>query len=165
MSGRGASASIRFWKCNMPIKITAKFPDPDSADRARARLIGCGADGAAIHTGRSRKTRRTGDVVLDSVSFEDLRLELDSAILSCGGDSVQLSRKEFEVLRTFLCNPTMTIPTETLLRNAWGLDSEATGNNVEVYISFLRKKLRYLGSRVSIRNFQRIGYRLEVGEC
>ena len=110
-------------------------------------------------------TRRTGDVVLDSVAFEDLRLDLGSAILSCGGDSVQLSRKEFEVLRTFLCNPTMTIPTETLLRNAWGLDSEATGNNVEVYVSFLRKKLRYLGSRVSIRNFQRIGYRLEVGGC
>ena len=46
----------------MPIKITAKFPDPDSADRARARLIGCGADGAAIRTGRSRRSRRTGDV-------------------------------------------------------------------------------------------------------
>ena len=110
-------------------------------------------------------TRRTGDVVVDRVRFEDLILDLGSAQLFCGGDSVQLSRKEFEVLRTFLCNPTMTIPTETLLVNAWGLDSDATGNNVEVYISFLRKKLRYLGSRVSIRKLQRIGYRLEVGEC
>ena len=110
-------------------------------------------------------TRRTGDVVVDRVRFEDLILDLGSAQLFCGGDSVQLSRKEFEVLRTFLCNPTMTIPTETLLVNAWGLDSDATGNNVEVYISFLRKKLRYLGSRVGIRKLQRIGYRLEVGEC
>ena len=110
-------------------------------------------------------TRRTGDVVLDQVRFEDLSLDLSSAQLFCGGDSVQLSRKEFEVLRTFLCNPTMTIPTETLLVNAWGLDSEATGNNVEVYISFLRKKLRYLHSRVGIRKLQRIGYRLEVSEC
>ena len=110
-------------------------------------------------------TRRTGEVVVDQVTFEDLRLDLGSAQLFCGGDSVQLSRKEFEVLRTFLCNPTMTIPTETLLVNAWGMDSEATGNNVEVYVSFLRKKLRYLGSRVSIRKLQRIGYRLEVGEC
>ena len=110
-------------------------------------------------------TRRTGEVVVDRVTFEDLCLDLGSAQLSCGGDSVQLSRKEFEVLRTFLCNPTMTIPTETLLVNAWGMDSEATGNNVEVYVSFLRKKLRYLGSRVSIRKLQRIGYRLEVGEC
>ena len=110
-------------------------------------------------------TRRTGDVVVDRVRFEDLILDLGSAQLFCGGDSVQLSRKEFEVLRTFLCNPTMTIPTETLLVNAWGLDSDATGNNVEVYISFLRKKLRYLDSRVGIRKLQRIGYRLEVGEC
>ena len=110
-------------------------------------------------------TRRTGDVVVDRVRFEDLILDLGSAQLFCGGDSVQLSRKEFEVLRTFLCNPTMTIPTETLLVNAWGLDSEATGNNVEVYISFLRKKLRYLHSRVGIRKLQRIGYRLEVSEC
>ena len=42
------------------------------------------------------------------------------------------------------------------------MDSEATDNNVEAYISFLRKKLRYLGSRVTIRNLQKIGYRLEV---
>ena len=110
-------------------------------------------------------TRRTGEVVVDRLTFEDLCLDLGSAQLSCGGDSVQLSRKEFEVLRTFLRNPAMTIPTETLLVNAWGMDSEATGNNVEVYVSFLRKKLRYLGSRVSIRKLQRIGYRLEVGEC
>ena len=103
-------------------------------------------------------TRRTGEVLVDRVTYEDLCLDLGAAVLSCGGDSVQLSR-------TFLCNPAMTIPTETLLVNAWGMDSEATGNNVEVYVSFLRKKLRYLGSRVSIRKLQRIGYRLEVGEC
>ena len=74
-------------------------------------------------------------------------------------------KEEFAVLKTFLYNPTMTIATDTLIANAWGIDSEATDNNVEVYISFLRKKLKYLGSRVSIRKLQRIGYRLEVGEC
>ena len=110
-------------------------------------------------------TRRTGDVVVDTVSYADLTLDLGAASLLCGGDSVQLSRKEFAVLKTFLCNPTMTIGTDTLIANAWGLDSEATDNNVEVYISFIRKKLRYLGSRVAIRKLQRIGYRLEVNEC
>lgn len=110
-------------------------------------------------------TRRTGEVLVDTVRFEDLTLELGSAKLLCGDDSVQLSRKEFAVLKTFLYNPTMTIATDTLIANAWGIDSEATDNNVEVYISFLRKKLKYLGSRVSIRKLQRIGYRLEVGEC
>ena len=110
-------------------------------------------------------TRRTGEVLVDTVSYEDLTLDLGSAKLSCGGDAVQLSRKEFAVLKTFLYNPTMTIRTDTLIANAWGIDSEATDNNVEVYVSFIRKKLKYLGSRVSIRKLQRIGYRLEVGEC
>lgn len=110
-------------------------------------------------------TRRTGEVVVDTVHYEDLILDLGSAKLSCGDDSVQLSRKEFAVLRTFLYNPTMTISTDTLIANAWGVDSEATDNNVEVYVSFLRKKLKYLGSRISIRKLQRIGYRLEVTEC
>ncbi|MBQ5488599.1 MAG: response regulator transcription factor [Clostridia bacterium] len=81
-----------------------------------------------------------------------------------GEEQVQLSRKEFEVLRTFLANPTMTIPTETLLINGWGLDSEATDNNVEVYVSFIRKKLKYLNSVISIKKIQKIGYRLEIRE-
>ncbi|MBR3641245.1 MAG: helix-turn-helix domain-containing protein, partial [Oscillibacter sp.] len=73
--------------------------------------------------------------------------------------------KEFEVLRIFLTNPKMTVTKELLINNVWGVESEATDNNVEVYISFLRKKLRYLRSRVTIRNLQRIGYRLEVETC
>ena len=91
----------------------------------------------------------------------DLTLELGSAELRCGSDSVQLSRKEFEVARLFLSNPQMTITKETLIINVWGIESEATDNNVEAYISFLRKKLRYLNFSVSIRNIQKIGYRLE----
>ena len=58
----------------------------------------------------------------------------------------------------------MTVPTETLISNAWGMDSEATDNNVEVYISFIRKKLKYLGSPVSIKKIQKIGYRVEKTE-
>ncbi len=107
-------------------------------------------------------TRRKGDVVIDTLSFEDLNLNINSAVLSCRGESVQLSHKEFEVLKTFLYNPTVTVTTETLIINVWGIDSDATDNNVEVYISFIRKKLKYLKSAVSIKKIQRIGYRLEV---
>ena len=110
-------------------------------------------------------TRRTGDVILNELSYSDLTLELGSAELRCGSDSVQLSRKEFEVARLFLSNPQMTITKETLIINVWGIESEATDNNVEAYISFLRKKLRYLNSSVTIRNIQKIGYRLEVAQC
>ena len=110
-------------------------------------------------------TRRTGEVIVNEARFEDLTLDVQSAVLRCGGESVQLSRKEFEVMKTFLYNPTMTITKDALISSVWGMDSEATDNNVEVYISFLRKKLKYLKSRVSIRNLQKIGYRLEVEAC
>ncbi len=106
-------------------------------------------------------TRRRGDVVIDSVTYRDLSLDLHSALLSHGEDSVQLSHKEFEVLKIFLYNPDMTVTTETLINKVWGFDSDATDNNVEVYVSFLRKKLRYLKSAVTVRKIQKIGYRLE----
>ena len=110
-------------------------------------------------------TRRTGEVIVETVSYEDLTLGIKSALLSCGEQSVQLSRKEFEVLKIFMYNPSMTVTKDMLISNVWGIESEATDNNVEVYISFIRKKLKYLKSRVTIRTIQKIGYRLEVTAC
>lgn len=107
-------------------------------------------------------TRRTGAVVMNTLSFGDLTLETGAGTLRRGEASVQLSRKELEVARLLLANPAMTVTKETLIVNVWGIESEATDNNVEAYISFLRKKLKYLKSTVSIKNIQRIGYRLEV---
>lgn len=107
-------------------------------------------------------TRRTGAVVMNTLTFGDLTLETGAGTLRRGEASVQLSRKELEVARLLLANPAMTVTKETLIVNVWGIESEATDNNVEAYISFLRKKLKYLKSTVSIKNIQRIGYRLEV---
>lgn len=109
-------------------------------------------------------TRRTGEVVMDELSFGDLTLSLNTAELFCGAKNVQLRPKEFQVARLLLGDPKQTFTKEVIISRAWGMDSEATDNNVEAYISFLRKKLRYLGSRVSIRNLQKIGYRLEMTE-
>ncbi|MBO4412221.1 MAG: response regulator transcription factor [Lachnospiraceae bacterium] len=107
-------------------------------------------------------TRRTGDVVIDEIRFGDLRLNVHTALLSNGERSVQLSKKEFEVMRLFLSNPDNVITKDSLLSRVWGMDSDATDNNVEVYISFLRKKLKYLQADETIRNIQKIGYRLEA---
>lgn len=107
-------------------------------------------------------TRRTGEVVMDEVTFGDVALSLNMAQLSCGGRTVQLSPKEFQVARLLLSDPQMTFTKELIISRAWGMDSEATDNNVEAYISFLRKKLRYLKSHVGIKNLQKIGYRLEM---
>jgi len=78
---------------------------------------------------------------------------------------MHLSYKEFEVMRIFLSNPNITVTKESLIINVWGIDSEAEDNNVEAYISFLRKKLKFLSSKVTIMNLQKIGYRLEVMLC
>lgn len=83
----------------------------------------------------------------------------------CGEESMHLSYKEFEVMRIFLSNPNITVTKESLIINVWGIDSEAEDNNVEAYISFLRKKLKFLSSKVTIMNLQKIGYRLEVMLC
>ena len=56
----------------------------------------------------------------------------------------------------------MTFSKDLLISRAWGFDSEVSDNNVEAYVSFLRKKLKYLGSKVTIKNIQKIGYRLEI---
>ena len=107
-------------------------------------------------------TRRKGTVILNEIQFEDLTLDLNTVTLRRGERNVQLSPKEFQIAKLMLSEPQMTFPKELLITRAWGMDSEATDNNVEAYISFLRKKLRYLGSKVTIKNLQKIGYRLEV---
>ncbi len=106
-------------------------------------------------------TRRKGEVKPDILTMDDLSLDLRSAMLTYGKTSVQLSKKEFEVLRIFLSDPKITVTKEQLISAVWGMESEATDNNVEAYISFLRKKLRYLKAPWTIKNIQRIGYRLE----
>ena len=110
-------------------------------------------------------TRRTGDVIINRLSFQDLTLELDSALLRRGQESVQLSRKELEVIKLFMANPSMTFTKENIIVSIWGMDSEVTENNVEAYVSFLRKKLKYLKSCVTLKNIQRVGYRLEVTDA
>ena len=107
-------------------------------------------------------TRRKGAMVLNEISFQDLTLDLNTVTLRRGERDVQLSPKEFALARLMLSEPNMTYSKDLLISRAWGLDSEATDHNVEAYISFLRKKLRYLGSEVTIKNLQKIGYRLEV---
>lgn len=101
-------------------------------------------------------------MVLDELCYGDLTLELNTVTLRCGSRDVQLGPKEFALMRLMLSEPKMIYSKDLLISWAWGLDSEATDNNVEAYISFLRKKLRYLGSGVTIKNLQKIGYRLEV---
>ena len=110
-------------------------------------------------------TRRTGDVHFEHIEAGDLTLDLESYELSCGRKSITLSFKEFSVCRILMANQGQVISKETLLTKAWGIDSSATENNVEAYISFLRKKMAHLGSCVRIETVRKAGYRLTSENC
>ena len=95
--------------------------------------------------------------------YEVKGLELASCLLVCGVRSVRLSRKEFEILGMLMARPGRVVSKEQLLLKVWGYESDAEDNNVEVYISFLRKKLQHIGSAVTIRTLRMLGYQLEAG--
>lgn len=106
-------------------------------------------------------TRRQGDITPEQLTFGDLTLTPSRRELRCGERTLSLNGKELEVLRLLMCNARQITPKETLLLKVWGYDSSAVDNNVEAYISFLRKKLALLSSRVSINAIRRMGYQLE----
>lgn len=108
-------------------------------------------------------TRRQGEVVLDEVTFGDLTLNLSNCDLSCGAKSVHLNFKEFEIMKILMQNPGAVTTKDDLIVKVWGYDSNAVDNNVEVYISFLRKKIEFVSSSAQIVSLRKIGYRLEVG--
>ena len=106
--------------------------------------------------------RRQGDFTPDSFQFADLVLSPATSLLHCQGRSVPLSARELELMRLLMQNSSQYLPKETLLLKVWGYDAPVNANNVEAYISFLRKKLLLLNSSVFIHVARKIGYRLEV---
>ena len=78
------------------------------------------------------------------------------------GKSIHIGYKEFEILKLFMSNPNQVFSKDDIITKVWGYLSEAEDNNVEVYISFLRKKLQFLKSEVAIATVRKIGYHLIV---
>ena len=107
--------------------------------------------------------RRQGGQV-DELALGNTALELGSCTLVCGEKTVQLSAKEFEVMRFLLSAKNGISSKEAILAKVWGHDSNAVENHVEVYVGFLRKKLASIGSNLRIEAVRRLGYRLEAEE-
>ena len=107
--------------------------------------------------------RRQGKQV-DELVFGNTSLDLDTCTLVCGGKSVRLSAREFDVMRFLLQAQDRILSKEMILARVWGYDSNAVENHVEVYVGFLRKKLSAINSNVRIEAVRRLGYRLEVAE-
>lgn len=107
-------------------------------------------------------TRRNLDFVnKDIIYFSDINLNISTYELSCNNNSIILTLKEFEILRYFIQRPKAVVDKDDLIAKIWGFDSDVEYNNLEVYISFLRKKLSYIESNVKITTIRRVGYRLE----
>lgn len=106
-----------------------------------------------------RRPEHVGDGVL---RFGDLALEMFSGKLSCAERSVQLSGRELEILRMIVSAGPGGIKKELLFLKIWGYDADCESNVLEQYISFLRKKLRYLESRTAIVSDRGSGYHLEL---
>ena len=98
----------------------------------------------------------------DLLEYGDLKLDKSAFSLSCGERSVRLSRKEYDMMELLMRNRDLILTKETLLLKIWGYESDAEDNNVEVYISFLRKKLEHLHSGVKIKTIRMVGYCLAV---
>lgn len=103
--------------------------------------------------------RRQGEVQFERLTAGDLELDLESYELKCGPKAIQLSYKEFSIMKILMNNPGAVVSKETLIEKAWGAASNAGDNNVEAYISFLRKKIAHLDSRSKIDTIRRAGYR------
>lgn len=106
-------------------------------------------------------TRRKGEVVLDKTSFDDFNFNASSNTLSKGTKSVHLNYKEAEILKLLLSKPDVIVSKDEIITKVWGYDSDAGSNNVEAYISFLRRKLNFINSDTEIKSIKKMGYRLE----
>ena len=106
-----------------------------------------------------RRTLGAADGVL---SFGDIALDTAALTLFCtrNGQSVRLSEKEYHILEYFIANAGQVLTREQLALKIWGFDSEAEYNNVEVYMSFTRRKLSFVGSGTEIKADRGVGYEL-----
>jgi DNA-binding response OmpR family regulator len=109
--------------------------------------------------------RRPGDYIFEEgIVFGDLRLNISDMTLVCGKKSIALAKKEFDLMRLLMLRKGTTIPKEEIIEKIWGYDAFSEYNNVEVYVSFLRKKMSYIGSFSAIKTIRSAGYRLHTDE-
>ena len=165
MNGYEVARKVRASRCATPIlMLTARSGLED-----RIQGLNAGADYYLTKPFDSRELlacinallRRQGNQV-DELAFGNTVLDLASGRLVCGEKAVRLSAREFDVMRLLLQSQDRNLSKEVILARVWGYDSNAVENHVEVYVGFLRKKLKSIGSNIAIVALRRMGYHLEV---
>lgn len=171
MTGFEVVSALRQEKIGTPVlMLTARDTVPD-----KVRGLDAGADDYMTKPFSPEEllarvrvlSRRKGEVVLDEMRFADILFNQSSAELSCASTAktIRLNYKEAEMMKLFLARPEGILSKEELITKIWGYDSDAGDNNVEAYVSFLRKKLLYVGCKTEIVSIKKVGYKLEVPEC
>lgn len=165
MDGLTVLRKIRAAGMNLPVlMLTAKSEIDD-----RVEGLDAGADDYLTKPFASREllahiramTRRQPELSDSELNFADVKLDRAGFLLTGPDGSTNLNNKEFQLMETFLLNPTRVISTDQLFEKIWGYDTESEINVVWVTISNLRKKLKSTGSRVQIRATRNVGYSLE----
>ncbi len=105
--------------------------------------------------------RKTNIQDTNVLEYSDLKLDLVTCKMSVNGSEITINGKELDLLEILLVNKNQIVNREILANKIWGYNSETEYNNVEVYVSFLRKKLKLLKSKVKIKAVRGIGYKLE----
>ena len=109
-------------------------------------------------------TRRKNQLVPNIVEFGDLRLDKFNHTLNKDENSLALSMKEYQILEALFNNTEGIVDKAVLLQRVWGNDADTYYNSVEVYISFIRRKLEALNSNVVVKSIRNVGYKLVLKE-
>lgn len=111
---------------------------------------------------RALSRRKSDNLIIDNtLKFKDISLNMDTLDITCNDMHIKVTLKEAQVLELLINQKGLIISKDTVINKLWGFDSDAEHNNVEVYVSFLRKKFAYLKSTVSIKAIRGVGYILE----
>lgn len=119
-------------------------------------------DGQELTAVMKTIVRRRGEILPDCLTFGDLSLNQSTYCLSGSEKKIQLGKKEYEILRILMINKETVVSKEMILQKVWGNERDAVENNVEIYISFLRKKFKFLKTNVSIITMRHFGYCLQI---
>ena len=110
-------------------------------------------------TRRPRQLQAPGKLIWKDLAFDPQKLEL-----SCGKNTLSLSKKEAGLMEYFLKNPEQCLKRAVLLSYVWGADTEVEEGNLDNYIYFLRRRLRTLKTKAKITTVHGVGYKLETEE-
>ncbi len=102
----------------------------------------------------------------DYIEFGDLQLNTKSSKLICisSGEEISVINKEFQLLEYFITNANQILSKDMIYDKVWGYDNEIESNNLEAYLSFIRRKLKAIDSKVNIKAVRGMGYRMETAQ-